>query len=140
MHPHGVFYGKDSEGALYNDNTMGTVKPIEKAVSDPGQGGQRVLKRNQDRGLTLNDDTATTNTKGDFKKDDNVHIGEIYKYVWEVPETAGPNFVKTGATSKVWMYHSHYDEVRDAQTGLMGSIVIYEPGTLMSNGLPKDVD
>jgi|NOAtaT_7_FD_contig_111_447526_length_808_multi_3_in_0_out_0_1 hypothetical protein len=38
------------------------------------------------------------------------------------------------------MYHSHYDEVRDAQTGLMGAIVIYEPRTLMSNGLPKNVD
>ena len=26
MHPHGVFYGKDSEGALYEDNTKGTLR------------------------------------------------------------------------------------------------------------------
>ena len=26
VHPHGVFYLKDSEGALYNDNTAGRSK------------------------------------------------------------------------------------------------------------------
>ena len=28
VHPHGVFYLKDSEGALYNDNTAGRSKVI----------------------------------------------------------------------------------------------------------------
>ena len=30
MHPHGVFYGKDSEGALYEDKTKGTFKKDDK--------------------------------------------------------------------------------------------------------------
>ncbi|PYV48720.1 MAG: hypothetical protein DMG94_02750 [Acidobacteria bacterium] len=27
IHPHGVFYAKDSEGAAYQDSTSGTAKP-----------------------------------------------------------------------------------------------------------------
>jgi hypothetical protein len=57
VHPHGVFYEKDSEGAPYNDGTHG---------KGDGHEGHRVLKGHKARGLSLNDDAATTNTKGDF--------------------------------------------------------------------------
>ena len=97
MHPHGVFYKKDSEGAPYDDGTSGADKA-----------------------------------------DDGVPPGGTHEYVWEVPERAGP--AAMDATSIVWMYHSHVDEVKDPNTGLMGPMIVTARGQAKPDGSPKNVD
>ncbi len=97
VHPHGVFYPKNSEGVPYNDST---------SAAD--------------------------------KRDDAVAPGATYTYVWLVPERAGPG--PMDGSSVMWMYHSHVDEVRDINTGLMGAMIITAPGKARADGSPADVD
>jgi len=97
MHPHGVFYKKDSEGAPYDDGTSGADKA-----------------------------------------DDGVPPGGTHEYVWEVPERAGP--AAMDGSSIVWMYHSHVDEVKDPNTGLMGPMIVTARGQAKPDGSPKNVD
>lgn len=97
LHPHGVFYEKDAEGAVYQDKTSGADK-----------------------------------------KDDGVPTGETHEYIWEVTERAGPG--PADRSSILWMYHSHHDEVRDVNAGLMGPMVIMREGMMGEDGKPTDVD
>ena len=97
MHPHGVFYAKNSEGAPYSDGT----------------------------------------TDAD-KADDAVGQGETHTYVWQIPNRAGPG---PGDPSTIlWMYHSHVDEPKDTNAGLIGPIIVGREGSLRADGTPKDVD
>ena len=97
VHPHGVFYDKDSEGAPYADST----------------GGQD-------------------------KADDIVPTGGTHIYIWPVPERAGP--AANDPSSILWMYHSHTNEVRDVNAGLLGPMIVSSRGTTNEDGTPKDVD
>jgi FtsP/CotA-like multicopper oxidase with cupredoxin domain len=97
MHPHGVFYNKDSEGAPYNDGTSGADKA-----------------------------------------DDAVPPGGTHEYVWQVPKRAGPG--PGDVNSVLWMYHSHTDEYRDPNTGLLGPMIITGRGQAKPDGSPKGVD
>ena len=97
IHPHGVFYNKDSEGAPYSDGTSGANKA-----------------------------------------DDGVPPGGTHEYVWQVPDRAGPG--SADLNSVLWMYHSHVDEVRDPNTGLMGAMIITGRGQSKPDGSPKGVD
>jgi len=97
MHPHGLEYKKDAEGALYNDGTAGTVK-----------------------------------------SDDLVPPNHTYTYIWTVPERSGPGDMDK--SSVLWMYHSHFVESTDMNTGLMGPIIITARGMARPDGSPKDVD
>lgn len=97
IHPHGVFYNKDSEGAPYDDGTAGADKA-----------------------------------------DDSVPPGGTHEYVWQVPERAGPG--PGDVNSVLWMYHSHTDEYRDPNTGLLGPIIITGRGQSKPDGAPKGVD
>lgn len=97
VHPHGVFYNKDSEGAPYGDGT----------------------------------------SSGD-KLDDGVPPGGTHVYVWQVRERAGPG--PGDGSSVMWMYHSHTDETRDVNTGLLGVMLITARGMARPDGSPKDVD
>jgi len=97
MHPHGLAYAKDSEGALYSDGT-----PPESKTGDA------------------------------------VPPGQTYTYTWTVPERAGPG--PGDASSILWVYHSHFVEPRDMNTGLLGPILIGAKGTTKADGTPKDVD
>ena len=72
------------------------------------------------------------------KRDDAVQPGATYTYVWPVPARAGPG--PMDGSSIMWMYHSHVDEVRDINTGLMGPILITARGMARADGSPKDVD
>ena len=97
MHPHGVFYDKNSEGAIYDDGTAG----------------------------------------GD-KQDDGVPPGGTYTYVWLATERAGPS---PGEPSSVlWMYHSHVDESKDVNSGLIGPLVVTAKGKAKPDGSPRDAD
>ena len=97
MHPHGVFYDKDSEGAPYDDGTSGTDK-----------------------------------------EDDAVPSGKTHIYTWEVPERAGPG--PNDPSSIVWLYHSHTNELKDVESGLVGAMIITRHGMADADGKPKDVD
>jgi manganese oxidase len=97
MHPHGVSYAKDSEGAMYNDGTQGAAK-----------------------------------------KDDMVPPGGSFTYHWSVPERAGP--AHGDGSSILWMYHGHFVESRDMNTGLLGPIIVTARGEGRADGTPKDVD
>ena len=97
MHPHGVFYNKDSEGAPYEDGTSGADKA-----------------------------------------DDGVPAGGTHKYTWQVPERAGP--ASGDVNSVLWMYHSHVDEHRDPNTGLVGPMIITARGQAKPDGTPQGVD
>ena len=97
VHPHGVFYTKDSEGALYDDGTQGTDKA-----------------------------------------DDGVPPGGTHTYVWPVPERAGPAPME--GSSVMWMYHSHVEEPRDVNAGLMGAMLITRREAARADGTPADVD
>ena len=81
MHPHGVFYDKDSEGAPYDDGTSGKDK-----------------------------------------EDDAVPPGKMHTYTWKVPERAGPG--PNDPSSIVWLYHSHTNELKDVESGLVGAMII----------------
>jgi hephaestin len=97
MHPHGVFYDKDSEGAPYDDGTSGADK-----------------------------------------EDDAVPPGKTHTYTWKVPERAGPG--PNDPSSVVWLYHSHTNELKDVETGLVGAMIITRRGMADADGKPKDVD
>jgi hypothetical protein len=97
MHPHGLEYKKDAEGAMYNDGTVGTVKA-----------------------------------------DDIVAPGHSYTYIWTVPERSGP--AAMDESSVLWMYHSHFVESTDINTGLMGPIIVTRRGSARPDGSPTDVD
>jgi len=95
MHPHGVFYAKDSEGAGYDDGT---------SIADKH----------------------------------GVPPGTTHIYTWQVPERAGPG--PNDPSSVVWLYHSHADEPKDVESGLIGVILISRKGTAGPSGRPRDVD
>jgi hypothetical protein len=97
VHPHGVFYNKDSEGAHYADGTSG----------------------------------------GD-RADDGVPPNGTHRYVWPVPERAGPS--EHEGSSAFWMYHSHHDEIRDVASGLIGPLIVTRKGMARPDGSPIDVD
>ena len=77
-------------------------------------------------------------TSGADKKDDGVPPGGSHTYVWPVPERAGP--APADPSSVVWLYHSHVNEVKDVNAGLIGAIVVTAKGKANPDGTPKDVD
>jgi FtsP/CotA-like multicopper oxidase with cupredoxin domain len=97
MHPHGVFYKKDSEGAGYDDGTSGPDKA-----------------------------------------DDAVPPGQTHVYTWQVPQRSGPG--PGDPSSLVWLYHSHVNELKDVESGLIGAIIVTARGMAGPEGKPKDVD
>jgi hypothetical protein len=44
------------------------------------------------------------------------------------------------ASSVMWMYHSHTDEVSDTYSGLIGAMEITHRGSAKPDGSPVDVD
>jgi hypothetical protein len=77
-------------------------------------------------------------TFGADKADDAVPPGGMHIYTWPVPERAGPG--PNDPSSILWMYHSHTDEARDTNAGLIGPIIITAKGMARPNGSPTDVD
>ena len=64
--------------------------------------------------------------------------GKTFTYVWRVPERAGPG--PNDPSSIVWAYHSHVDERRDVNSGLIGAIVVTRRGAARPDGTPRNVD
>lgn len=72
------------------------------------------------------------------KGGDRVVPGATFTYTWQVPESAGPG--PADPSSIVWLYHSHVEERKDVNTGLIGAIVITRRGMARADGTPSDVD
>jgi FtsP/CotA-like multicopper oxidase with cupredoxin domain len=72
------------------------------------------------------------------RKGNEVHKGEVFTYTWTVPERSGPG--PGDPSSILWMYHSHFNESRDMNSGLFGPVIISRKGTTKPDGTPKDVD
>lgn len=67
-----------------------------------------------------------------------VQPGHTYTYIWHVPDRAGPG--PNDPNSIVWLYHSHTDDQKDVDSGLIGAIVVTRKGMARPDGTPKDVD
>ncbi|XP_067265312.1 coagulation factor V [Chanodichthys erythropterus] len=91
IHPHGIAYGKQSEGSLYFDNTS-------------------LLE----------------------KEDDVILPGQEHTYQWEVTSEVSP--MAADPPCLTYTYLSHYDIVKDYNTGLIGTMLICKKGTLDSSG------
>ena len=72
------------------------------------------------------------------KANNTVSQGQTHIYTWQVPERAGPG--PNDGSSVVWLYHSHVDEPKDVESGLIGAIVVTRRGMADGSGKPKDVD
>ncbi len=90
-----------------------------------------VLYAKESEGSGYEDGSTFAGKKG-------VAPGETHTYVWEVPERAGPG--PNDPSSIVWLYHSHADEPKDVESGLIGVIIISRKGVAGPTGRPKDVD
>jgi FtsP/CotA-like multicopper oxidase with cupredoxin domain len=78
-------------------------------------------------------------TSGANKADDSVApLGGTHTYTWQVPERAGP--AEMDGSSILSMYHSHVDETRDTNSGLIGPMIITRPENARADGTPNDVD
>lgn len=64
--------------------------------------------------------------------------GATHTYNWQVTERAGPG--PNDGSSVVWLYHSHVNEQRDVNSGLIGAIIVTARGMADADGRPKDVD
>lgn len=92
-----------------------------------------VFYEKSSEGVPYNDGSSAKD-----KLDDSVPPGVTYTYVWSVPARAGPG--PMDGSSVMWMYHSHVNEVKDIDAGLMGVIIVTSRKMAREDGTPKDVD
>jgi hephaestin len=81
---------------------------------------------------------STDGTSGADQVDDAVAPGATHRYVWPVPERAGPTAAEL--SSSLWMYHSHVNEELDVNAGLMGPMIVTRRGAANDDASPRDVD
>lgn len=93
--------------------------------------GLRYLKSSE--GAPYRDGSGTG-----IKPGDAVAPGATYTYNFDVPERSGPG--PMDQSSILWMYHSHTDELRDVNTGLVGPIVVTRRGAARADGSPNDTN
>jgi FtsP/CotA-like multicopper oxidase with cupredoxin domain len=144
----------------YTDATFTTLKPIPDKWSHLGTLGpvlrgevgdtiKVVFKNNTEIPFTMHPHGVfyekssegapyADGTSGSNKADDGVGPGQTHTYIWEVPERAGPG--PHDPSTILWMYHSHVDEPKDTNAGLIGPIIVGREGSLRADGTPKDVD
>ncbi len=136
-----------SEKLEQNDPTLGILGPVIRA--EVGDQIEVVFKNMSTKTVSVHphgvfydkaSEGAPTGdgTSGDDKLDDYVKPGVTYTYHWDVPERAGPG--PNDPSSIVWLYHSHVDEIRDTNSGLVGPMVITAKGQANNDGTPKGVD
>ena len=114
MHPHGVQYDKDNEGATMGPSMSAGMTGGVKDLVVPG---------------------ATGELEGAGAE---VMPGEKYTYTWYAVPDSAPKDGEGG--SKVWWYHSHVDVVQDTYDGLLGPIVITSAKYARPDATPTDVD
>lgn len=72
------------------------------------------------------------------KKGSLVPPGGTYTYTWRVPGRSGPG--PHDGSSILWMYHGHFMEGKDINSGLIGPIIVTARGRARADGSPVDVD
>jgi hephaestin len=77
-------------------------------------------------------------TSGADKADDSVAPGDTVTYTYKVPPRAGP--AEHDGNSVMWMYHSHTEEIKDTNSGLVGAMIIYADGSLRADGSVVGID
>jgi len=77
-------------------------------------------------------------TSGASKIAGAVPPGHTFTYVWQVPDRAGPG--PNDPSSVVWFYHSHAEDQKDIESGLVGAMIVTARGMARPDGTPKDVD
>jgi len=77
-------------------------------------------------------------SSGADRLDDSVATGSTHVYTWPVPERAGP--ADGDGSTAFWLYHSHVDEGKDINAGLIGPIIVTRRGMARPDGSPKDYD
>lgn len=92
-----------------------------------------VLYHKNSEGVAYNDGSTARDKLGGA-----VPPGASFTYVWDVPERAGPG--PRDPSSVIWLYHSHVEEQKDVDAGLVGAIIITGKGMSKADGTPKDVD
>jgi hephaestin len=144
----------------YSDSTFQTLKPRPQEWEHLGFLGPlirgvvgdtlRIVFRNNGHrpfsvhahGVFYNKDSEGApygdGTPSSDKLDDGVPPGGTHVYVWQVRERAGPG--PGDGSSVMWMYHSHTDETRDINSGMLGVMLITARGMARPDGSPKDVD
>jgi hypothetical protein len=64
--------------------------------------------------------------------------GAKFRYTWFADESSGP---RAGQPSSIlWPYHSHVEEGREINDGLIGPIIVTAGGKARPDGSPRDVD
>jgi FtsP/CotA-like multicopper oxidase with cupredoxin domain len=92
-----------------------------------------VLYAKDSEGSAYNDDSNGASKLGGV-----VPPGATHTYVWQVPERSGPG--PGDPSSVVWLYHSHVEDQKDVDSGLVGAIIVTARGMANPNGTPRDVD
>ncbi|KAM4020126.1 coagulation factor VIII isoform 2-T7 [Anomaloglossus baeobatrachus] len=66
------------------------------------------------------------------KADDAVPPGQLYTYIWKIPENYGP--AESDPLCITSAYYSHSNSSYDINSGLIGAILICKPGSLTEDG------
>jgi FtsP/CotA-like multicopper oxidase with cupredoxin domain len=69
---------------------------------------------------------------------DGIPPGGTHTYVWKIDPRTAPRAGEPN--SQVWLYHSHVDEPRDINAGLIGALIVNAKGTSKPDGTPKGID
>ncbi len=125
---------------------MGILGPIIRA--QVGDTIKVVFKNNASRPYSMHphgvlyekasEGVAYGDESGADKMGGAVPPGRTFTYTWQVPDRAGPG--PGDPSSIVWLYHSHVDELKDVDAGLVGPIIVTARGMANPDGSPKDVD
>jgi hephaestin len=92
-----------------------------------------VLYAKDSEGAPYQDGTSGADTADDAVQPLSTHV-----YTWHVPARAGP--AEMDGSSILSMYHSHVDETRDTNSGLIGPMIITRAENARPDGTPNDVD
>ena len=124
---------------------LGALGPLVRA--EVGDVIQIIFRNNADRPFSVHphgvfytkaSEGAPYDDEDGVTTGDAVPPGGTHTYIWPVPERAGPG--PNDGSTVLWMYHSHVDEPKDANTGLIGPIIVTGKGRANADGSPKDVD
>lgn len=98
MHPHGVFYAKDSEGkaSFCLIHSFLLIISVSGALYPDG-------------------------TSDSLKQDDGVPPGRNYTYTWIVKAESAPQ--EDDPNCLTWAYHSHVSASQDISSGLIGALL-----------------
>jgi FtsP/CotA-like multicopper oxidase with cupredoxin domain len=113
---------------------LGLVGPVLRG--EPGDTIKIVFRNNAGHPFSMHPhgvvyDKASEGTAG-------IPTGGTHTYLWTVDPRTAPR--PGEPTSKVWVYHSHVNEPRDVNAGLVGALIVNAKGTSKPDGTPKDVD